>query len=481
MKRHLRELNSAAPWGEYPEVDCAAIRRRVDAALDADSSERRRYMRHKLRVAMALSAAAVVLAGTTLAVAGRWSVLDAYFEGDTSPGAELVDSQPRTLQDENYTLTVESSVSDGSAALLIIRLDARTEEAAAFMRSDDFNGIDLWNVYPVVLEQPADASAAPEAPSMFHAGYGEVGELRTETSTTWRMDVGLSGVDAALIHVRMGYMDKGLSLDLPLTPAEPVTVPVGAAGEGMAWYDVLEDSRVTLDSVSITPLSLRMDVTWAEVSSSQAPLPPILLRMADGTLRTMGQMLESVTEGCTVLETNQEKTQARGCWNLRFRSVQDLSQISGVVAWGREYPLDGGASRAMEVDGHLLPFELPSVNPQLDGIGCCFPVRALCEKLGIPCAWDGASSAASMTWRGVDVELTWGSDTALVDGQPAALTVPVFVQDGEGRVYRAPGGAAQGTLCVEYFPAMVDAWQIWATVPYDNENGHLSQNWVIFP
>ncbi len=460
-----------------PELTSKDISRRVGAALDAIPSERNTYMRHKVRVAVAFAAAALLLAGTALAVAGNWNVLNAYFEGDTAPGAVLVDDQPRVLQDGSYTLTVDSSVSDGSAALLLIRLDARTEEAAAFMRSDDFNGIDLWSIYPLVPAQDGDGSAALEHPSLSHTSYSEVEELRTETSTTWRFDVDLSGMEAAAIHIRMGYMEKGLSLELPLSPAQPVTLDIGASGDGLEWYEVLEDRRVTLNAVSISPLSFHMDVAWeTDGGRTEAPLPPVLFRMADGSLRTMGQTLQQIIQGSSVTDSDDGNTKFQGGWDLRFRSVQDLSQISGVVVWGREYPLDGGASRAVEVEPNLLPFEAPAVDPQLSGIGYALPVRALSEGLGAACRWDGGTHTAAMTYRGVTISLTWGSKTALVDGRPVELEAPVFLVDGEGRVHPTPDGTvSSGTLCVEYSSDLLEAWSLWATLPYHAES------WIVYP
>lgn len=477
MKSNYRRLWDAVLPGKRtcPELKAADISRRVAAALDAVPSERKRYMRHKLRVAAVCAAVLAALTGTALAVAGSWNVLNAYFEGDTAPGAELVDDQPRVLQDGSYTLTVESSASDGSAALLLIRLDARTEEAAAFMRSDDFNGIDLWSVYPLVPEE--DGSGDLVHPGASHTGYSEVKELRTDTSSTWQLDVDLAGLDARAVHIRMGYMEEGLSLDLPLSPAQPVTLEIGASGAGLAWYDVLEDSRVTLNSVSISPLSFHMDVAWETGGGrTEAPLPPVLFRMADGSLRTMGQTLQPIMQGNSVTWTNDGQTEYQGGWDLRFRSVQDLSQISGVVFWGREYLLDGGASTAVEVEAGLLPFEIPRVDPQLSESGYALPVRALCEGLGIPLQWDADAHTASMTYRGVTIVLTWGSTTALVDGQPVELKVPVFLVDEAGRVHLTPDGAVSGgTLCVEYASELLDAWSLWATVPYHAES------WIVYP
>ena len=92
MRDRMQELwDGAVPVGvPCPQADPAAVKRRVNAALNAVPSERRAYMRHKLRFAAAAAAIAALLAGSALAVASRWNVLDFYFEGDNTPVEDYV-------------------------------------------------------------------------------------------------------------------------------------------------------------------------------------------------------------------------------------------------------------------------------------------------------------------------------------------------------------------------------------------------------
>lgn len=459
------------------EIEPDDIVRRVNAALDAVPSERRRHMRQKIRVAAVLAAAALALTGTALAAASGWNILDFYYAGDTSPGQALVDNQPRSISDGSYTLTVESSAADPAAALLLVRVDALTDEAAAFMAGDDFNGIDLWNIYPIASAADGSEADMPQASS---ASYSEVRELRTGTSTTWRFRVDLSGTDCSGIHVRMGYMEEGLAITVPIQPAQPVEVAVGTSGEGLAWYETEAAGAVTLNSVSITPLSLQLDVSWSSASSSEAPLPPLLFRMADGSLRSMGEMLEPVRQGTTVLTGGGEGNEKRGYWNLSFRSVQDVAQIESVVFWGQAYPLDGGSPQPVEADPVLFPFQIPRVDPRTDQVGYVLPVGALCGGLGIDCAWDNDTHTAVMTYRGTTISLTWGSSTALVDGQPVELEIPVFVLDSTGQPHTSPDGA-NGTLCVELFSALEDSWKLWFSMPYDSSASVYDGSWTVWP
>ena len=132
-------------------------------------------MRQKLRFAAVLAAVILALMGTALAVTAHLDVLAAWFEGDTSPAESLVDRTARSVSDNNYTFTVESSVSDGRTAFLLIRIDALNEASAAWLKSEDFNGIDTFSIYPLVHD--------PDTGSLAYGGgggaaYSEVEELQ---------------------------------------------------------------------------------------------------------------------------------------------------------------------------------------------------------------------------------------------------------------------------------------------------------------
>ena len=104
MRDRMQELwDGAVPMGvPWPQADPAAVKRRVNAALNAVPSERRAYMRHKIRFAAAAAAIAALLAGSALAVASRWNVLDFYFEGDNTPVEDYVSHETYSIRDDNY-------------------------------------------------------------------------------------------------------------------------------------------------------------------------------------------------------------------------------------------------------------------------------------------------------------------------------------------------------------------------------------------
>ena len=133
MKNRLQTLwDQVLPKsGPCPLPDVKAVRRRVDAALD--SKPRALHPWRTLRLA-ALCAAALALltgaaAGINVLVPPEYNALSAFFQGDTAPWEHLMDFQPVSVRDENYTLTVTSTVADKSRLFYTLTIEAHSDEA----------------------------------------------------------------------------------------------------------------------------------------------------------------------------------------------------------------------------------------------------------------------------------------------------------------------------------------------------------------
>lgn len=454
----VKENHFAELWADTvpPEVPCPQpldpedMVRRVNTALDVLPSERRQHMRQKTRFAAVFIAAVVALVGTTLAVTVHWDVLDTYFKGDTSSAKPLVDHEVRSISDKEYTLTVESSVSDSTTALLLVRVDALTEESRAFMFSDNFNGMDTWSIYPLLPEENDGDDAS--TPSSWGVGYSELGELRTESSTFWRFDVDLAGATA--LRVRLGYMEEGAALEFDLTPAESVTVDIGTTGPGAPTLDNARGGDITVHSVTLSPLTCQVEATIVDPDREADPL--LFFLMEDGTLITSGQSLTSVSALRIRGET--------WSFHYRFQSVMDLSQLAAVVFDGTAYPLDGGEPYAVEVDPKLYPFQIPLMDPITEEGGYALPVEDLCLALDASYEWKEDTQTAACTYRDTTIVLTVGSSTALVNGEPVDLGEPVVLQD--------------GTLAAGW--RLAEHWGLDVTAAY-NETQTERTYWVVIP
>ena len=445
--------------GACPQADPAAVKRRVNAALNAVPSERRTYMRQKIRFAAAAAAVVGLLAGTALAAAGQWNVLDFYFEGDNTPADDYVNHETYSVSDDNYTLSVTSSVADTRSAYLLVTVEAKTDEARATLMADDFENISTFDLYTL-----SGDTANPEA-ALCGFGYGEDELLRTGSSRSYGMSTHEMGPAYAL-RLRAGFMEDGLYVDIPLTSVEPLSLEINADGTSFGTtHNVKGGASLTLASISLSPLSLHMEYSYPAGGGEAEPL--LLFRKTDGTLLSWGQVVGA--SGGMFATGEENSGTAFISADYRLRSVLDLSRLDAVVFNGMAYPLDGGAPEAVEVDPALYPFQIPLMAPLSESSGYSVPVRALCEGLGVECIWDNEAQTAAMTYRGVTIVLTPGSTTALVNGQPVEMEEAPAVQDGK--------------LAAEH-QIFTDTWQLAMSVAYDSwppADGTQIVAWLVIP
>ena len=461
MRDRMQELwDVVVPLGgACPQADPAAVKRRVNAALNAVPSERRTYMRQKIRFAAAAAAVVGLLAGTALAAAGQWNVLDFYFEGDNTPADDYVNHETYSVSDDNYTLSVTSSVADTRSAYLLVTVEAKTDEAKAALMADDFENISTFDLYTL-----SGDTANPEA-ALCGFGYGEDELLRTGSSRSYGMSTHEMGPAYAL-RLRAGVMEDGLYVDIPLTSVKPLSLEINAEGTSFGTtHNVKGGASLTLASISLSPLSLHMEYSYPAGGGEAEPL--LLFRKTDGTLLSWGQVVGA--SGGMFATGEEDSGTAFISADYRLRSVLDLSRLDAVVFNGMTYPLDGGAPEAVEIDPALYPFQIPLMAPLSESSGYSVPVRALCEGLGVECIWDNEAQTAAMTYRGVTIVLTPGSTTALVDGQPVEMEEAPAVQDGK--------------LAAEH-QIFTDTWQLAMSVAYDSwppADGTQIVAWLVIP
>lgn len=408
--------------GLPPRPDSGRIKARVNAALDAGSAERKIYMK-KWRMVLAAGLALAAITGTAFAAAAHWDMLAVWFQGDTAPGQAYVDSQTRSVSDENYTLTVESSVADEQSVYLTVCITALSDEAREFLHTEEFWGMDTFSVRP--LSSSAGSEDSSDSPASSGPGDAPAvamsfssGELESidENSRRFALNVDALSASVDTLRVRCGYMEKGKAVDVPVVPAASLTVKVNASGEGVLGFapaEAVDSIELTVREITLSPFSC----TVYGSSSEREVHPNLRFRMKDGTVLTQAQMLHPVSYG-------------QGEYNYRFKQVQDLDAIASVIVFDREYPLDGSRSVPVQHDPALDPFTVTRMERLTEGGGYTVPVRELTEKLGGTYTWDAAGQTAVCTYRGVTVTLKAGDSTALIDESEVDLGIAPAEQGG---------------------------------------------------
>lgn len=414
--------------GTPPAADSRAVRARVNAALDADRNERRIYMRKKLRIGMATVAAVIAVTGSALAVTNNWDMIQVFFKGDTAPAQEYVDSTARSVSDGNYTLTVESSMSDiNNRIYLIVTLTASKEETREFLFSDAFD----WAVKAISIRSVEQA----ESPAYSYGYSDRIGEMEAPDENSRRFHLAVQfdqseSVSALLVGSK--YMDRESEVEVPVTPAPSVTVELGASGVGIPHSDTSTPGTLTVERVTLSPFTCQIECADVPLTDGYQTLPRIFFRMADGSIRTQSQMMEltGTDDGGDSYEGGGGLTYGRRYYIYEFDEIQDLASISSILAFDTEYPLDGSASTRLEHDPALDLFTLPGMEPLAEKYGYSLSAQALTEGLGGACRWDPAAGTMTCVFRGVTVVLRSGDITAMVDGQPVTMIAAPAMQDG---------------------------------------------------
>lgn len=399
--------------GRPPCPDSGRVKARVNAALDASQTERRRYMKQKWRVALAAAAALAVITGTAFAAAANWDMLAAWFRGDTAPGQAYVDGQVRQVSDENYTLTVEGSAADERSVYLTVCITALSEEAREFLHTEQFNSMDTFGVRALsdTGEDP-DAQSAPGVGPALAMSFS-AGELECSDENSRRFALGVDSLPASVstLRVRCGYMEQGKAVDVPIVPAASLTLKINASGEGvlnLSPAEAVDSLKLTIREITLSPFTCKMSGS----SASSDVYPNIRFRMQDGAVLTQSQALHSIG-------AHFSRPSGKCEYNYRFKQVQDLDDIVSIIVFDKEYPLDSSKPTPMEHDPALDPFTVPRMERLSESGGYTVPVRELTEKLGGTYTWDAASQTAACTYRGVTVTLKAGDMTALIDGREA--------------------------------------------------------------
>lgn len=437
--------------GAPPRLDSRRVKAQVNAALDAGQTERKLTMKPRFCTALMIAAVLLAITGTALAAAVHLDALSAWFKGDNAPGLEYLDSQVRTVSDENYTFTVESSAADKDSMYFVVSVSAHSETAKAFLASDDFISMDTFDAW-------AASSGGKEIPCSTLGSH----ELETEEGDCRRFALYarfFKKLSAAYqVSIRCGYMEEGKRIELPVSPAPSVLVKIEASGAGVQNHRYRPEGspdQLTIYDITLSPFTCQIRMSRQSFDIE----PRILLRMKDGTIRTQAQFLTGVSDG-------------QDAASYRCTEVLDLDTVASIIVFDMEYPLDGSSPTPAEHNPALDPFTVTRMEQLSAGRGFSIPVRELTEKLGGTFRQEADQTVC--TYRDTEIVLKAGSQTALVNGQAVELEDAPAIQNG---ILAAP------------YSVFRDAWEIDACVQREDSGRMLSEHepeliwhdWYIIP
>lgn len=414
--------------GPSPQPRPRAVLRRVRegmATAPAQASIRRRKLLRRVLVLAVL--AALLLFGGALAAnqgeLGEHNVLQVFFcRGETGEGMEaLVNTQPVSVSDENYTLTLTSSIADQNDVYFTLTIQAKTEHAREALAAG-MVGANSTNGTGILEEYVSEGWRCKPSWRCKSAG-GDYENYDPETGTQQvAISMGMGFGLRKEMAVRYDGMEEGLWLHFPVKPLSPIKRSINAQGQGCGSKEYAPGNPVYLKKVVLTPLSVRMKYNTEE----HAPGTPVLDYLwKDGHVSSFGELHVVFPSG----------TGGKTCdYSWQFKSIQDISQMEAVIFEGMAYPLDGG--RPYPYTGELAtrPFAL-SARENQSHVGNTYPFFALCDSLGAACSWDPEAGTATATYRGVTLSFTLGSKELHVKSattdQVTEMEHPPLLEDGE--------------------------------------------------
>lgn len=448
MKDRMGELWRAVELEGEPFVaNEKSVLGRVNGALNAVPSERQGYMKYKMRRVVLAAAAALLLAGSALAAASQWDALSVFFQGDTAQVQAYMQSPNTVVEDENFAVTLESSVSDGRNVFLVLTVKALTVEARdqfAKPGETDLSAISCW------VERPM-AAGGLEQIRIGTQQFGVQEERSTEDSRSFQMQITSLPGDATRVWLEFEFLPEGKMLDIPLDHAVgTIDLAVDVTAKARDGEDY------TFKGAAVSPLTFQF---YYKSPGEQGALWPVyFLQMADGSICTPRQVAGPAW-GQQGLEADSYME------SYAFPQVRDPSDFKAVIVEGTAYPMDGSATYPVTVDPKLAPFRMPLLPGAHRNGPYLLPAQVLCGNLGAAYQWDERAQTATLSYRDITLSVTLGSKTMGMDGEVIDLDYPPVLR--EGALYLDP----------------IPVFELWRLVTRMEFSGEASipRAWIITP
>lgn len=369
MKNRLQSLWAKVmpEGGPCPQPDVKAVRRRVDAALDQKPRAFRPW--RALRLAAVCAAALALLTGAA-AAAGvlplpELNALSIFYnKGGNAPSAEgLMDTQPVTVSNDLFTVTLTSSLADENIVYFTAAVQPKTRWAQIYLEQKDVcaDAFHLECLSEMECVSPAQTHFTP------YDSEAQCARVEMITATTADRRYAIHVFDPMGGPCKDGTCPGGdCRAEFTVKPTATHTMTVGAQGTAVykPFNDVLRHSArrpaarpIYLQEVQLSPLSLRVRFR-AECEEEPSSLrgfdylPMFRFLWADGTV--------SAVEEMGIRPISGRGGRAEGSWYSYeqlwvFDAVQDIGRLEALMFENMAYPLDHGEPYEVDMRGFESP------------------------------------------------------------------------------------------------------------------------------
>ena len=444
--------------------------------LTALESRAKQPKKRNWRIGAALAAAAVLMTGSAFAVAYRSGVLEAFFHGDTSQVEPYVQTAVDSAENQDYRLTVDSTVCDSQTLYAVITVEGLNDQAVEDLKSNKViaeSHREVWG-QEMMDSLMANGSAGPDT---FWAAFVDSGvstsgiqyqslPAPSDTSRSWRVKISLIDADRQIgtgpILFWLGFMGKEYAVEIPTNTAME-TVQLSIDRDVQPEYP--GGPTVFVQSLELSPVNLSYVGTYWDAQRK------------DGQILTRTQLGYTFLEHATRINLDDMLFQVQ----YQTDTPVNLDQVASIILGDMEFPLDGSAPSPADVPENLYPFTCTEIIPGENHF-FRFPVEELCQKLGADYRWDESTQTATATYRGVTLTMTVGESCYQVNGETVELNYEVrsdpISPDSDYKVYPQYISLEDGVLTAPV--NVLDHWSL-DYPPLKDTNGNLAGMMLVIP
>ncbi|MCL2391906.1 MAG: copper amine oxidase N-terminal domain-containing protein [Oscillospiraceae bacterium] len=374
-----------------PVIRSQDVKERVNDTLNAIPSERKIYMRHRIKRTVLVAALVAALGASSVFAAVNSDFLRTFFTGDTSYLDGFVQTPRQSVTDERFTLTLEQVLATTHQAFIIYSVEALTDETRAMLNAEDERGFSTF----IGMDTISFGVVDPESAGISGNSHREIRERRTDNKRYFALSADILNEDEADFFIRLNKM------------TEPQNIVISMTSNVETRGLVLGDEAV----LQITPLGIAIERRndHAHTDLLLNVIDGLFFRMSNGEIVTYSQL---VAHGFSSITPDEENSSLK--LRALFREIVRISDIESVILGDTEFNFhDTSITTAFTPDSAIKPFELvPYFKDHLR-----MPLRELTANIGATLRWDNEATAAVVEYRNSTFVIAVDSTIIVRDGE----------------------------------------------------------------
>lgn len=314
---------------------------RILRALEKKQSCFRRRPKQRWRLVLAVAAVLALLVGTAIAATYQAGILGIFFQGDTSSLEPYVETKPAAVQDQNYRLTLDSSLFDRKVLYAVVTVDGLNAQATERLMNDQVI-LDYLQTQWGPERAKELVEEEQEDPLLFqvrmesgnHISSLAVNRLPnpSETSRSWALWMTLTGLSQPQtepLTLHANFMEEGSDVQIPIDQAlDTIHIPI----HGEMIVDPSSGEALYMDYMELSPIRFTYVGKYPQTLGYELPL---LFYTKDGEVLTCEDLgLELMI--CDVPGPADVFGREFAEIVYMSKTVIDLTQIEAIVLDGQE-------------------------------------------------------------------------------------------------------------------------------------------------